>query len=271
MMRSAEKELVCVIAMMLPSPWRLRRLLTSWLKNFVPTSPTGWGWDIHASQLSIRESSTAPSPLLVIRSRHEIWRGVLAAVRLRDATGVGPRVDVTMPRSLPARQATAFLGTGVSPGTGDNQHSSIALYQTLHGRDGQIALACGNVRQFRNLRAAWVIDEIAGARRFATNTERVSHRGGLTTLLETATTTFTVQDLRYRLRQAGVPSGPVNSIDAAFALAEHLALDPAPRWQLRRPRHTAGEQSAMAFCHTGALWSAAPQLPKQPQPQEDQQ
>jgi crotonobetainyl-CoA:carnitine CoA-transferase CaiB-like acyl-CoA transferase len=155
--------------------------------------------------------------------------GVLAALRHREATGTGQRVDVTMLQSLLAslaNQATAFLGTGVSPGRLGNQHPSIAPYQTLHAQDGQIALACGNDRQFRNLCAALGIPDLAGDHRFSTNTERVRNRDDLIALLETASATFTVEGLLSRLRQAGVPAGPVNTIAEAFALAEDLGLEP---------------------------------------------
>ncbi|MCF8786219.1 CaiB/BaiF CoA transferase family protein [Rhodococcus ruber] len=155
--------------------------------------------------------------------------GVLAALRHRESTGVGQRVDVTMLQSLLAslaNQATAFLGSGMSPGRMGNQHPSIAPYQTLHARDGQIALACGNDRQFHKLCAALGVVELASDPRFVTNTERVSHRDDLITLLEGASTALSVEDLLNRLRQAGVPAGPVNSIAEAFEFAEKLGLEP---------------------------------------------
>src|SRR6476660_2984478 len=132
--------------------------------------------------------------------------GVLAALRYREATGVGQRVDVTMLQSLLAslaNQATAFLGTGVSPGRLGNQHPSIAPYQTLHADDGQIVLACGNDRQFRNLCVALGIPELVSDPRFVTNTERVSHRDQLIALLEAASSALTLAALMSRLRQAG--------------------------------------------------------------------
>jgi crotonobetainyl-CoA:carnitine CoA-transferase CaiB-like acyl-CoA transferase len=199
--------------------------------------------------------------------------GVLAALRHRDATGVGERVDVTMLQSLLAslaNQATAFLGTGVSPGRMGNQHPSIAPYQTLHGRDGQIALACGNDRQFRNLCAALVIDELAGDCRFAASTERVSHRYDRITLSRTANTTFTVQALRHRLRQAGVPAGPVNSIGEAFALAEQLGLEPHPIVSYG-DRGIPQVSGPLRHSATPVRYHPPPpQLPNQPEPQGGQ-
>ncbi|CAN7697712.1 CaiB/BaiF CoA transferase family protein [Mycolicibacterium frederiksbergense] len=155
--------------------------------------------------------------------------GVLAALRHREATGIGQKVDVTMLQSLLAslaNQATAFLGTGVSPGRLGNRHPSIAPYQTLSAKNGQIALACGNDRQFRNLCEALGVPHLANDPRFSVNTQRVSHREDLIEQLEGASVTLSVDDLLERLRQAGVPAGPVNSIAEAFTLAESVGLEP---------------------------------------------
>ncbi|MBS1695601.1 MAG: CoA transferase [Actinobacteria bacterium] len=155
--------------------------------------------------------------------------GILAALRHREQTGEGQRVDVTMMQSLLAslaNQATAFLGTGISPGRLGNQHPSIAPYQTLRAEDGQIALACGNDKQFRNLCGALSIPELADDPRFSTNTERVRYRGDLIPLLEAASTSLSIEELLGRMRRAGVPAGPVNSIGEAFTLAEELGLEP---------------------------------------------
>ncbi len=84
--------------------------------------------------------------------------GVLAALRHRDATGAGQRVDVTMLQSLLAslaNQATAFLGTGVSPKPMGNQHPSIAPYQTLQGSDGRLHSLAATTANFEIFATPW--------------------------------------------------------------------------------------------------------------------
>lgn len=155
--------------------------------------------------------------------------GVLAALRHREATGEGQRVDVTMLQSLLAsmvNQCSAYLGTGVSPGRIGNRHPSIAPYQSLRTQDGTIVLACGNDRQFRDLSVALGAPELADDPRFHTNTARVEHREDLIAAIEAITVTIASADLLTLLRKAGVPAGPVNSIAAAFATAEELGLTP---------------------------------------------
>ncbi|HET8718379.1 MAG TPA: CoA transferase, partial [Nocardioidaceae bacterium] len=98
--------------------------------------------------------------------------GTLAALRHRDATGHGQRVEVNLLSSLLgslANQASAYLATGTPPGRMGNQHPSIAPYETLAAKDGQLAVCCGNDRQFRALAVALGIPDAADDPRFATN------------------------------------------------------------------------------------------------------
>ncbi|MBC3189552.1 CoA transferase [Pseudonocardia sp. C8] len=155
--------------------------------------------------------------------------GVLAALRHREATGQGQRVDVTMLQSLLAsmvNQSSAYLGTGISPGRIGNRHPSIAPYQTLRCQDGSIALACGNDKQFRSLVGSLQLSDLADDSRFRTNADRVAHCDELIDLLESRCTEIPTTELLALLRNAGVPAGPVNSIGDAFMMADQLGLNP---------------------------------------------
>ena len=102
--------------------------------------------------------------------------GVLAALRERERTGLGQRVDVNLLSSLLfslVNQASAHLNAGVEPGRLGNAHPSIAPYQTVRAADRDLALAVGNDGQFGRLAAVLGLD---GDPRFATNTSRVEHR-----------------------------------------------------------------------------------------------
>jgi formyl-CoA transferase len=80
--------------------------------------------------------------------------GILAALRERETSGRGQRVEVNLLSSLLGslvNQTSAFLTTGTSPGRMGNRHPSIAPYETLRCRDGLIAVACGNDAQFARL------------------------------------------------------------------------------------------------------------------------
>lgn len=156
--------------------------------------------------------------------------GILAALRARDQRGGrGQRVEVNLLSSLLgslANQASAFLATGEAPAAMDNQHPSIAPYETLRASDGQLAVCCGNDRQFAVLAAAIGAPGLAEDELFATNADRVAHRAALVDALEAALGADTVDAWVDRLAATGLPVGRVGTVADGFALAERLGLGP---------------------------------------------
>lgn len=156
--------------------------------------------------------------------------GILAALRARDQRGGrGQQVEVNLLSSLLgslANQASAFLATGEAPAAMGNQHPSIAPYETLRARDGQLAVCCGNDRQFARLAEVIGAPALADDPRFATNADRVAHREALVDALEAALAAGTVDSWVERLAAAGLPAGRVGTVADGFALAERLGLAP---------------------------------------------
>jgi crotonobetainyl-CoA:carnitine CoA-transferase CaiB-like acyl-CoA transferase len=155
--------------------------------------------------------------------------GVLAALRHRDQTGEGQRVEVSLLSSLLSalvNQASGYVSAGVVPGRMGNRHPSIAPYEVFETQDRPIAVAVGNDRQFRSLCAVLGREDLAADPRFATNTSRVAARGALAASLSETLSSGTADDWFAALMAAGVPCGPVNDVAAALALAESLGLDP---------------------------------------------
>jgi crotonobetainyl-CoA:carnitine CoA-transferase CaiB-like acyl-CoA transferase len=154
--------------------------------------------------------------------------GILAALRHRERTGEGQRVEVSLLGSLLSaltNQAAAYLGAGVVPRALGNRHPSIAPYEVFEARDRPLVLAVGTDRQFRALCERLGRPELAGDERFATNTARVAHREELVAALAGPLGTRTADAWFEELTAAGVPCGPINDLAAAFALADRLGLD----------------------------------------------
>jgi crotonobetainyl-CoA:carnitine CoA-transferase CaiB-like acyl-CoA transferase len=155
--------------------------------------------------------------------------GILAALRHRDSTGEGQRVEVDLLSCLLAslvNQGAAFTVAGVVPSRLGNAHPSIAPYDLFSCADGQIVIAVGNDSQFGSLCEVLGTGPLAGDPRFVHNAERVANRRALRLALESALSHGTAEEWTASLAAAGVPAGPVNDIRAAFALAEQLGLDP---------------------------------------------
>lgn len=155
--------------------------------------------------------------------------GILAALRAREADGSGQVVEVNLLSSLLSslvNQGAAYINTGCPSRRMGNQHPSIAPYETLRAADAPLAVAVGNDRQFAAMASELGRPELAHDSRFMTNAQRVAYRSELVVELERALGTDTAAGWAGRLAAAGVPCGPVNGLDGAFALAEQLGLAP---------------------------------------------
>ncbi|MDF1522163.1 MAG: CoA transferase [Trueperaceae bacterium] len=147
--------------------------------------------------------------------------GVLAALRARDATGVGRHLDVALfdvALASAVNQAQATLLTGEAPVRRGSAHPNIVPYQAFAAADAPVMVACGNDAQFAHLAAAVGLPELAAEPRFATNAARVAHREALVPLLAARFATALRDAWVERLLAVGVPATPV--LDLAEALAD---------------------------------------------------
>ena len=155
--------------------------------------------------------------------------GILAALHHRDRTGSGQHIEVNLLSSLLSalvNQSAAFALAGVVPGIMGNAHPSIAPYEVYPTEQGELVLAVGNDAQFRALAAELGAPGLADDARFATNPDRVAHRAELNAELTHLLSTAGADQWQRRLTAVAVPCGAINGIDAAFALAESLDLEP---------------------------------------------
>ncbi|GHF49587.1 crotonobetainyl-CoA:carnitine CoA-transferase CaiB-like acyl-CoA transferase [Amycolatopsis bartoniae] len=155
--------------------------------------------------------------------------GILAALRHRDATGQGQHVEVNLLSSALTglvNHSSAYVAGGTVPYRMGNAHPSVFPYEPLPTADNDLIITAANDGQFRKLCEVLGIPEIADDPRFARNADRTERREELRPIL--------AEQLRKRgalewfdlLVEAGVPSGPINTIDQGFAMAERFELDP---------------------------------------------
>lgn len=192
--------------------------------------------------------------------------GVLAALRHRDQTGRGQKVEVNLLSSTLSaltNQASTFVTTGQVPAPMGNRHPSIAPYEVLQTADRPLALAAANDKLFALLADALGHPELSADPRFATNTQRVAHRDALVAVLESTLRTRPADHWFEVLTARGVPCGPINDLSQAFALAERLGLGPVA--EIRDP----GRPAVRTVSHPISLSatpagyrSAPPRLPR---------
>ena len=155
--------------------------------------------------------------------------GLLAALRQRELTGLGQHVEVNLLSSAMSglvNQAGAFAAAGVVPHRMGNAHPSVYPYQTMPTGDRDVIIAAANDRQFRSLCEVIGLSEVADDPRFRLNADRTVNRAALHPLLVDKLRTWSADDLFIALNRAGVPCGPINSIQEGIGLAAKLGLDP---------------------------------------------
>ena len=145
---------------------------------------------------------------------------ILAALMHARATGEGQSIDIALfdvQAAMLANQAANYFVSGAAPTRMGNAHPNLAPYQPFPCSDGMVVIAVGNDGQFRALAKALGVAPMGADPRFSTNALRVQHRVELSPTLSALTAGFTMKGLMAALEAAGVPCGPVNTVDQVFA------------------------------------------------------
>lgn len=145
--------------------------------------------------------------------------GVLSALLLREKTGQGMAVETTLIESSAAalvNVAQAFLLTKKEPKRLGTAHPHIVPYQAFPSADGLLMVAVGTDPQFRALCEVLGRPELADDPRFSTNPARVQNREILLPILAELLRQRPRAHWIARLREAGVPAGPVSSLSDLF-------------------------------------------------------
>jgi formyl-CoA transferase len=151
---------------------------------------------------------------------------VLASLRAREKTGRGQRIDMALldcQVALLVNVAANYLTTGIRPGRYGNAHPNISPYQIFRTQDGYLVLAVGNDAQWRNFCAAVGRPDWADSPAFRTNAKRVRNRDALAAELNDLFRTRTAAEWTDRILAAGVPCGPIQTVDQVFADPHVLA------------------------------------------------
>jgi len=122
-----------------------------------------------------------------------------------------------------ANQAASYLVTGKTPKRTGNAHPAVVPYQVFPVADGHVIIACGNDTQFARLIALLGAPAMANDERYKTNAGRVVNRGTLIPRMFELTAKVTRADLLAQLEAAGVPGGPINTLEDVFADPQVLA------------------------------------------------
>ncbi len=145
---------------------------------------------------------------------------ILAALRARDASGLGQHIDMALLDAQVAwlaNQGQRYLISGEVARRRGNAHPDVVPYQVFRAKDHHIILGVGNDRQFRRFCEFAGRPELADDPRFSSNDRRVRDRDALIPELEALIGSRPAAEWLEGLAARDVPCGPVNNIDQVFA------------------------------------------------------
>jgi crotonobetainyl-CoA:carnitine CoA-transferase CaiB-like acyl-CoA transferase len=151
---------------------------------------------------------------------------ILAALRHAERSGQGQHIDMALLDTQVAMLANLganYLVSGKTPARMGNAHQNIVPYQVFEvapaadGSRDHLILAVGNDGQYAKFCEVAGRPDLASDPRFATNRQRVVHRGELVPLLEALLKTRRKADWLAALEAAKVPCGAINNLAEVFA------------------------------------------------------
>ncbi|VBB09640.1 Hypothetical protein LUCI_4938 [Lucifera butyrica] len=154
--------------------------------------------------------------------------GILTALYSRSATGKGQKVDVAMLDCQVAILENAiarYLVSGTVPGPIGNRHPSITPFEAFRAKDGYIIIAVGNDRLWEKFCQLVNRTELIHDERFATNASRTKNQKQLKTILDGIFPAQTVDAWIEILDGAGIPCGPINTVDRVLTNPQIQARD----------------------------------------------
>jgi crotonobetainyl-CoA:carnitine CoA-transferase CaiB-like acyl-CoA transferase len=146
--------------------------------------------------------------------------GVVAAWAHRQTSGEGQRVETTLLESALAYtvwEAGMYLTLGAVAQPHGSQHPLAAPYEALKTGDGWIVVGVNNQGLWKRFCEATGQMALRDDPRFADAISRVMNRDALKAAIETHFATATTAAWLERLLAAGIPCGPINTIDQALA------------------------------------------------------
>jgi CoA:oxalate CoA-transferase len=147
--------------------------------------------------------------------------GILAALRRRDARGVGEFVDVAMldcTLKLMGKEIADYIDTGEpTQRTGNRGYRLVATSDTYCTRDGYLTLGANQQEAFQALCRVLGCEELVRDPRFADYDSRVSNSDALRAILTAHLRDCAALELETQLSAAGVPAAMVRTLGDVIA------------------------------------------------------
>ncbi|MBS0242481.1 MAG: CoA transferase [Proteobacteria bacterium] len=158
--------------------------------------------------------------------------GIVNALRARDQTGRGQRVEAAMVNSMVsmlAYLATEYFATGTEPARTGNDHAIASPYGLFHAKDGTIAIAPATPEILAKFMRELGLSDMLARPDMQTAEQRRIARPELNAAVDKTLAHETQDYWIERLNKAGIPAGKVLSIAEVFSdpqiAAQEMAIE----------------------------------------------
>ncbi len=168
-------------------------------------------------------------PLADLCAGHFCAQGVLAALLEREVTGEGQWVHTSLLESQIAMldfQAAQWLIDHKVPGQNGNEHPLTVPTGVFATSDGFLNLAAIGQTMWKRLCEALEVPELVDEPGLGSDPERVKNRDRVNAVVGAVFKTRSTAEWTERLLKAGVPCGPIYTVDRVFAdpQVQHLGM-----------------------------------------------
>jgi len=168
-------------------------------------------------------------PLIDVLTGLYLFGALAAALLVREKTGRGQRISINLLSMLMASLmhiGSNYLNGGVIPHRWGSAHPNIVPYEAHRAKDDYLIFGIVNERMWRSFCELPGMGELAGDPLFADNARRIQNRQALMKIIDRGMTEKTVKEWVPLFDRAGIPCGPINTMDQAFSdpQVSHLGL-----------------------------------------------
>lgn len=189
--------------------------------------------------------------------------GILAALKSRDITNIGQKVDVSLVDSVVASMeiiTQIYLTEGRIPERIGNRYESVYPYDSFTAKDGDLVIGAGNEKLYKILCKVMEQPDLIDDERFNTIANRKANHVVLKEIINQWTEDKSVKDIVDILLANGVPAAPIYDLKQVCE-DEHIA---GAREMFVNVEHPIAGPTTLTGCHI-KLYDTKPEI-KTPAP-----
>jgi crotonobetainyl-CoA:carnitine CoA-transferase CaiB-like acyl-CoA transferase len=184
--------------------------------------------------------------------------GILVALIEREQSGEGQWIETSLLQAqifMLDFQAARWLIKREVPGQAGNNHPTSIPTGVFKTSDGYINIATTGQKTWERLCRTIDATALMARPEYATSATRLKNRDALNAEIDRCLAGRTSKEWIERLNAAGVPCGPIYSIDAMFAdpQVEHLGIVKDVETQERRPIQVVGQPVTLSRTPSGVV------------------